>query len=222
MQFAMILKQRRSQLGLTQQELATRLFVTRQTVSRWENNQSYPNLDTLIEVSDLLQLSLDELLKGDNSQVVNKISKDVRLKRRYQKYVVVLTIMFMLGLLFLGILGYGRATQNQLIDRFNPFLPTRYGYSVLPNRSQAKVDTFVSDTPFGDGEWLKFMTGQYNKQNKWVLVAHKGAYVSRIRLITYNRVPDSYREQVGTNYFKYQPKAMGPRTPQPLSWWPFS
>lgn len=50
MQFATMLKQRRTELQMTQQEMADQLFVTRQTVSRWENNLSYPNLDTLVRL----------------------------------------------------------------------------------------------------------------------------------------------------------------------------
>lgn len=44
MEFSKVLKKRRKELQITQQALADRLFVTRQTVSRWENGLSYPQL----------------------------------------------------------------------------------------------------------------------------------------------------------------------------------
>ncbi|MCS8623036.1 helix-turn-helix transcriptional regulator [Lactiplantibacillus plantarum] len=47
MQFANVLRKKRKELHLTQQQLADKLHVTRQTLSRWENNLSYPNLDTV-------------------------------------------------------------------------------------------------------------------------------------------------------------------------------
>ncbi|WP_252893640.1 helix-turn-helix transcriptional regulator [Lentilactobacillus senioris] len=124
MQFATMLKQRRTELQMTQQEMADQLFVTRQTVSRWENNLSYPNLDTLVEISNLLNLSLDSLLKGE-VDVVSKISSDVRAKGgRYKKYALIVTSILALIVTALLLLSYGRATQNQLIDRINIF-----GYS---------------------------------------------------------------------------------------------
>ncbi|WP_282802584.1 helix-turn-helix transcriptional regulator, partial [Secundilactobacillus kimchicus] len=51
MKFSDILKSKREALDLTQQALADQIYVTRQTVSRWENDLAYPNLDTLIELS---------------------------------------------------------------------------------------------------------------------------------------------------------------------------
>ncbi len=48
------IKESRLKLGLTQQEVSEKLFVTRQTISNWENNRSTPDIDTLIKLSDLL------------------------------------------------------------------------------------------------------------------------------------------------------------------------
>lgn len=44
--------EKRKELHLTQQQVADQLHVTRQTLSRWENNLSYPNLDTLVNLSE--------------------------------------------------------------------------------------------------------------------------------------------------------------------------
>lgn len=65
MKFSKSLKKQRNKLGLTQQEVAKKLFVTRQTISNWENGKSYPDLDMLIKISDVYQISIDSLLKGD-------------------------------------------------------------------------------------------------------------------------------------------------------------
>ena len=61
MQFANVLRKKRKELHLTQQQLADKLHVTRQTLSRWENNLSYPNLDTLVNLSEFLAVPLDIL-----------------------------------------------------------------------------------------------------------------------------------------------------------------
>jgi len=63
--FSKILKEKRKDLGLTQQEVADKLNVSRQTISNWEVGKSYPDTPTLIEISNFYNLSLDYMLKGD-------------------------------------------------------------------------------------------------------------------------------------------------------------
>lgn len=66
MEIGKLLKIRREQKNLTQQQVADKFHVTRQTVSRWENEKSYPNIDTLVELSFFFDFSLDEILKGED------------------------------------------------------------------------------------------------------------------------------------------------------------
>ena len=73
--FSDIFKKRRNELGWTQQEVANKLFVTRQTISNWENGKNFPDIPTLIKISDQFELSLDYLLKGDE-QYVKKVEQD--------------------------------------------------------------------------------------------------------------------------------------------------
>lgn len=82
--FANAIKERRKALGLTQQELADRLFVSRQTVSNWENGKNFPDIPTLIAISDQVDLSLDQLLKGDASYM-EKIEEDYQLIENKRK-----------------------------------------------------------------------------------------------------------------------------------------
>lgn len=58
------IQRRRKQLGLTQEELAQRMDVSRQSVTKWETGQSAPDLDRLVQLREVLSISLDELLKG--------------------------------------------------------------------------------------------------------------------------------------------------------------
>ena len=64
-----VLRSLRDQHGLTQEELAERLFVTRQAVSRWENGETLPNTDTLRRLSALFGVSINTLL-GSPRQLV--------------------------------------------------------------------------------------------------------------------------------------------------------
>ena len=59
------LKEARMRAGFTQENVAEKLNVSRQTISNWENEKSYPDIVNVITLSDLYSISLDDLLKGD-------------------------------------------------------------------------------------------------------------------------------------------------------------
>lgn len=61
--------------GWTQDELAEKLFVSRQSVSKWEKGLNYPSIETLLKISDLFDISLDELLKSDE-ELTKKVIKE--------------------------------------------------------------------------------------------------------------------------------------------------
>lgn len=69
------IKRRRDALGLSQEELGEKIFVTRQSVSNWENGKTYPDLQSLLRLGDLFGLSLDELIKGDIETMKEEINK---------------------------------------------------------------------------------------------------------------------------------------------------
>lgn len=232
--FGKQLREQRQQLGLSQQTLADQLHVTRQTVSRWENDSTYPNLDVLVELSERLNLSLDTLLKSDNTDVVDGISHDVRQTKRYRKIMIGFAIILVVLVAGLGLLSWGRQTQNNLIDRANPFLPTVRGYAVLPKQTPTKrervsevingktvkkwenvpqsVDAYVINDNFGNGEWLRFQVGEIpEKGMNYAYVQHKGSYVSRARLVHKNDIPKMIRNNMGT-YLAYHKAAEGPRS----------
>ena len=65
MEFAEKLQQLRKQKGLTQEELAGALFVSRTAVSKWESGRGYPNLDSLKAIADFFSVTVDQLLSGE-------------------------------------------------------------------------------------------------------------------------------------------------------------
>ena len=67
MEIGSLLKNARNQNGLTQEQAAEALGVSRQTVSNWETGKSYPDIVSVIRMSDLYQISLDCLLKEETS-----------------------------------------------------------------------------------------------------------------------------------------------------------
>ena len=91
------IKRHRTQLGLSQEELADRIFVTRQSVSNWENGRTYPDLQSLLRLSDLFGLSLDELIKGDIETMKEEINKlEIQKMNRWGGILALLMLTLML------------------------------------------------------------------------------------------------------------------------------
>lgn len=63
------LKDARLSSGMAQEEAAERINVSRQTISNWENQKTYPDIISVINLSDVYSVSLDDLLKGDKEMI---------------------------------------------------------------------------------------------------------------------------------------------------------
>ena len=111
MSLAETLKECRQQAGLSQEQLAEKLSVSRQAITKWETGRGIPDIANLIAISDEFGLSLDELIKGDLS-VQKKVISDSASKKWhllvivyllsivvYIAYFVVFQRIFMVGFL---------------------------------------------------------------------------------------------------------------------------
>ncbi len=81
------LKLARANKGLTQQEVADTLHISRTTVSSWEVGRTLPSLDYIVDLSNLYDVSLDILLKEDMT-MVQQINKDLKIGARYKKIII--------------------------------------------------------------------------------------------------------------------------------------
>ncbi|AZZ60853.1 helix-turn-helix transcriptional regulator [Oenococcus sp. UCMA 16435] len=84
MAFSEIISSKRKELGMTQEQVAGLLHVSRQALSNWEKGKNYPDLDTLVELSKLYDLSLDLLIKGDK-EVMKKVQEDSQNFRKQKR-----------------------------------------------------------------------------------------------------------------------------------------
>lgn len=78
MEFNEKIKALRKQKGLTQEELAQALYVSRTAISKWESGRGYPNIDSLKALAQFFGVAVDELLSGD--EVLTMAQADVRQK----------------------------------------------------------------------------------------------------------------------------------------------
>lgn len=106
----------RTEKNLSQGDLAERLEVSRQSVSKWENNNAVPDLDKIIALSEIFEVSLDELVKGKTTKVENtddipqnrKINYTTNVEKVFPPRKIAGTILLCMGfvvLLFCTLLG---------------------------------------------------------------------------------------------------------------------
>ena len=100
MELARQLKIRREESGLSQDEVAKAIFVSRQTISNWATDKTYPDVQSLLLLSQLFGITIDELVRGDAARIQQVVEQDSR-KMRFLSYGMigfsVLAFLFLLG-----------------------------------------------------------------------------------------------------------------------------
>ena len=120
------LKNARSNANLTQEDIAEKIGVSRQTVSNWENNKSYPDIISVIRLSDIYGISLDTLLKEDENMIkhLDESTNIVKSKNRLRKLlpVLVYTVIWVMCVLLFWLYS-GRDAGTYSIFVFWGILP---------------------------------------------------------------------------------------------------
>lgn len=80
MELSAQIKKYRANMNLSQAELAEKIYVTRQTISNWENGKNYPDIHSLLLLSSLFNVSLDQLIKGDIETMKREVN-DAEIKK---------------------------------------------------------------------------------------------------------------------------------------------
>lgn len=108
-------KKARLEKKLTQENVAEILNVSRSTISSWEVGRSYPDLDNLVSISNLYDVSLDNLLRED-SKMVKKLSLDTKQKKRFKLIISLLLIFIVItaGYVFMLLNSYNTGVEVPL------------------------------------------------------------------------------------------------------------
>ena len=125
------LQELRKEKGLTQEDLAEQLNVARRTVSRWETGSNMPDLDILIELSDIYEVDLREILNGERkSEKMNEEVKEVVLKaadytsskaERYNRRIHALLLAGAICLLISGVIHHTVLNENHILLLLSEF-----------------------------------------------------------------------------------------------------
>ena len=120
----------RKKAGLSQEELGYKLNVTRQTVSKWELGQTTPEMDKLIEISKIFNISVDELINESetkNDSNSNPIIEDQPIEKTNNKEKTVRTIVIGVLIVVILLIVIGVFTGSSILNIFNKTAKTEEG-----------------------------------------------------------------------------------------------
>lgn len=83
----------RKEQSLSQDELAEKVYVSRQTISNWENDKSYPDVNSLIFLSEVFHTSIDNLIKGDVEVMKEQVKNEDR--KEFEKISRIFSVLFL-------------------------------------------------------------------------------------------------------------------------------
>lgn len=129
MKFNDVLKEKRKALSLTQEQVAEKIFVSQKSISNWETGSTYPDIDSLIRLAQLYDLSLDTLLL-EKSELVEDIKNQAELKAMKRMSLPPLITNIILILLLIDQKWWGILSEPAsiliLIGLFCNFIPMFY------------------------------------------------------------------------------------------------
>lgn len=152
MEISTQIKKYRNAMELSQEDLAEKIYVTRQTISNWENEKSYPDIHSLLLLSSLFNVSLDQLIKGDIEIMKKEINKaDVAefnwLSKIFSILFIVSIIVFVPFFVFLRIYGV-------VIWAILYLITLGFGFKVEKLKKNNDLHTYKEIAAFSEGKYL--------------------------------------------------------------------
>ena len=149
------IKKYRTEAGLSQEELADKVYVSRQTISNWENDKSYPDIKSLVLLSEIFSISLDILVKGDIEIMKREI--DTHEFEKFEKNGKVFAILFAIAIiipvpLVMLFNWWGLAVYLMFYG-----VVMYYALSIEKYKKENDIQTFKEIVAFTEGKTLDSM-----------------------------------------------------------------
>ena len=136
------INQLRKLSGMTQEQLAEKLNVSRQTISKWESDSTSPDLESIVKISRICHVSLDDLLKEGEAGVANKIDEQITLEdlMKINLHNRKMTLLLISGLIFImvSILNFAYVIALQSTTLSTQYM--LYRYIVTGQYENAPID----------------------------------------------------------------------------------
>lgn len=146
------IKKYRTILNLSQEELADKVFVTRQTISNWENSKNYPDIHSLLLLSSLFNISLDQLIKGDIDIMKVEI-KEAELQK-FNHYGNILTALLALNIISFVPLAVFLNIYGLIISGILFVITFLFALKVEKYKKENNIQTFKEIVAFTEGRRL--------------------------------------------------------------------
>lgn len=151
-------------LHLSQEELADQIFVTRQSISNWETDKNYPDIHSLLLMSSLFQISLDELIKVDIDQMKKEIdAKDIQM---FHKKGIVYTCLLGIVMISIAPLVYFLEEIGFLCWLVIAVLTGLYSLKIEKFKKDHEIQTFEEILAFSKGQRLDEIRIQQSVETK--------------------------------------------------------
>ena len=146
------IKQHRAALNLSQEELSEQIYVTRQTLSNWENSKTYPDVNSLLRLSDVFGVTLDELVKGDIPKMKEQIKQSDIIAFKRASYI--LTAMYLVMVISALPLWTYLKTVGMVIWGIWTAASLLYAFHVEKLKKRHNIQTYKEIQAFMDGKRL--------------------------------------------------------------------
>lgn len=100
------IRELRAAAGMSQDDLAARVYVSRQTISSWENGKTYPDVQSLLLLSEIFDASVDSLIKGDVETMNETIDRDVKTMKRLSYVMIGFLLLMIAALIWVGLQAF--------------------------------------------------------------------------------------------------------------------
>lgn len=128
------------------------VYVSRQTISNWENAKSYPDVNSLVLLSEIFQISLDKLIKGDIDIMKEKIKEEevTRLRRYGIIYTILLVAIAVSAVpLFIYLSIYAVIPWGMIFT-----LAMYFAFRIEKIKKDNDIQTYKEIVAFSEGKWL--------------------------------------------------------------------
>lgn len=146
------IKKYRNEFDISQDELAEKVYVSRQTISNWENDKNYPDINSLLRLSEVFHVSIDILIRGDIEEIKAEISQEDR--HRFKKTSNIFTALFLVALVtpiplvhFLDNLGIGLWAALVAVTLW-------FGYKVEKEKKEFDIQSYKEIAAFMEGKGM--------------------------------------------------------------------
>lgn len=146
------IKKYRRNFSLSQEDLAEKVYVSRQTISNWENDKSYPDVNSLVLLSEVFNTSIDNLIKGDVEIMKEQIREED--KRKFEKLSQVYVILFFAMIVTLIPLAKFLGYVGMIIWGVLMLITLYVAFKVEKKKKQFDIQTYGEIIAFTEGTKL--------------------------------------------------------------------